>query len=227
MSGGPIGIIASSGGSVVAAGVEILRAAGRTPRLHVVTDRPCGMEQQAERLGVPYTRIVEADRETFSARAARTLLVEAGCTWTTLFFARLVGAPLYDTRPCLNLHPSLLPAYPGFRAIERLHADGGRVLGATAHRVDASTDGGPIVAQVAWPVPSGASVATLQRWSFAQKLFLFLALVEADGRLPTLGPDARLRESAGDTAWSRPPTLADDLAAAYSERLLREGIARP
>lgn len=227
MSGGPIGIIASSGGSVVAAGVEILRAVGRAPVLYVVTDRVCGMEQEALRLGIPCTRIVEADRDTFSARAAHTLLEQAGCTWTCLFFARLVGAPLYATRPCVNVHPSLLPSYPGFRAIERMHADGGRVLGATAHRVDASTDGGPSIAQVGWPVPIGTPLETLHRWSFAQKLFLFLTLVERNGELPPLDLDATPHEPAPGAAWSRPTLLPEDLHAAYRARLVREGIVGP
>lgn len=222
MSSEAIGVVVSSGGSVVATAVEVLRAAGRDPVVHVVTDRPCGMEAHAERLGLAWVRIEEPDRAAFSARAARHLLEDGACRWTCLFFSRLVDASAFAPRPCVNVHPSLLPAYPGFRAVERLHADGGSVLGATAHLVDDSTDGGPIVAQVAWPVPAGMSLQSLQRLSFAQKLHLMLALVEADGGLPSF--DAPTDATA---PWAR-PTLRDPvLVAAYDALLAREGIDAP
>lgn len=51
----------------------------------------------------------------------------------------------------LNLHPSLLPAYPGLHAIERAYRDGVLWTGVTVHFVDEGHDSGPIVAQV--PVP--------------------------------------------------------------------------
>lgn len=219
MSLAPMGVIVSSGGGVVATAVEILRAVGRNPVVHVVTDRACGMETQAERLGLPHTRIVDADRTAFSARAAQWLLRDGGCAWTCLFFSRLVDATAFAPQPCINVHPSLLPSYAGFRAVERLHADGGTVLGATAHLVDASTDGGPIVAQVAWPVPHECPLEELHRLSFAQKLWLLLCLMTANGALPVMAP--------GTTAgapWSRPSLDDDAVRAAYAERLRVEGI---
>jgi phosphoribosylglycinamide formyltransferase-1 len=218
----PVGVIVSSGGSVVATAVEVLRAAGRDPVVHVITDRACGMEAHAERLGLPWTRIQSPDRVEFSARAAQRLLHEGACAWTCLFFSRLVDAAAFAPRPCINVHPSLLPAYAGFRAVERLHADGGTVLGATAHRVDASTDGGPIVAQVAWPVPPNTPLETLQRWSFAQKLWVLLCLMHANGALPVIAPGPT-----DGAPWWRPPLPDEAIRAAYEERLRIEGIRAP
>ena len=218
----PIGVVASSGGGVFAAAVDVLRVAGRTPDFRVVTDRACGMETVCARLDVPCVRVEEPDRSAFSARAATQLYDTWGCTWSVLFFTRLVDAPLYETRPCVNLHPSLLPAYPGLRPLAEALADGAPVFGATAHRVDAGLDTGPIVAQIAWPMPRAATLPELQRLSFAQKLHLLLALVEADGALPPF--DGPIHAAA---PWARPMLREPALVAAYHALLAREGIEAP
>jgi phosphoribosylglycinamide formyltransferase-1 len=52
----------------------------------------------------------------------------------------------------VNVHPSLLPAFPGLRAIEHAIEHGVRVMGVTVHFVDEGVDSGPIVAQEAFDV---------------------------------------------------------------------------
>lgn len=67
-------------------------------------------------------------------------------------YMRIVGDTLlgaYEGR-IINVHPSLLPAFRGARAIERALACGVKVFGATIHRVDAELDGGRILAQRAF-----------------------------------------------------------------------------
>jgi phosphoribosylglycinamide formyltransferase-1 len=51
------------------------------------------------------------------------------------------------SRPTLNIHPSLLPAYPGLHAVERQWADGVHESGATVHLVDEGLDTGPVILQ--------------------------------------------------------------------------------
>jgi phosphoribosylglycinamide formyltransferase-1 len=67
---------------------------------------------------------------------------------------RLIGAPLLDAFPnaVLNVHPSLLPAFPGVDAQGQALAHGVKVSGATVHLVTGELDGGPIVMQSAVPV---------------------------------------------------------------------------
>ena len=62
---------------------------------------------------------------------------------------RLVGAPLLDAFPnaILNIHPSLLPAFPGVDAQRQAIEHGVKVSGVTVHLVTAELDGGPIVLQ--------------------------------------------------------------------------------
>jgi phosphoribosylglycinamide formyltransferase-1 len=69
-------------------------------------------------------------------------------------FMRLVGAPLLRAFPdrVLNIHPSLLPAFPGLEAQRQAIEHGVRVSGATVHLVTAELDGGPIILQASVPV---------------------------------------------------------------------------
>jgi phosphoribosylglycinamide formyltransferase-1 len=69
-------------------------------------------------------------------------------------FMRLVGQPLLDAFPnrILNIHPSLLPAFPGLEAQRQALEYGVQVTGATVHLVTSELDGGPIVLQAVVPV---------------------------------------------------------------------------
>jgi phosphoribosylglycinamide formyltransferase-1 len=91
-----------------------------------------------------------ADREAFEAALMRELdghgvelIVLAG-------FMRVLTAHFLDRYPLkiVNTHPSLLPAFPGVDAPAQAIAHGAKVSGVTIHFVDASLDGGPIIAQV-------------------------------------------------------------------------------
>lgn len=78
-------------------------------------------------------------------------------------FMRLIGPPLLDAFPerILNIHPSLLPAFPGLEAQRQALDHGVRVSGATVHLVTAELDGGPIVLQGAVPVLDTDTVDSL------------------------------------------------------------------
>jgi phosphoribosylglycinamide formyltransferase-1 len=69
-------------------------------------------------------------------------------------FMRLLGATFLDGFPnaILNVHPSLLPAFPGMDAQRQAWEYGSRIAGATVHFVTGELDGGPIVRQAAVPV---------------------------------------------------------------------------
>ena len=78
-------------------------------------------------------------------------------------FMRLVGPPLLAAFPnrVLNIHPSLLPAFPGLDAHRQALEYGVRFSGATVHLVTSELDGGPIVLQAAVPVMENDTVETL------------------------------------------------------------------
>jgi phosphoribosylglycinamide formyltransferase-1 len=78
-------------------------------------------------------------------------------------FMRLIGEPLIEAFPhrILNIHPSLLPAFPGLDAQKQAIDHGVKVSGVTVHLVTAELDGGPIVVQRAVPVVPGDTADTL------------------------------------------------------------------
>ena len=100
--------------------------------------------------------------ESQSAVAAK--LKQAGVDIVCLAgFMRLVKQPLLDIFPdrILNIHPSLLPAYPGLMAWKQAVEDGATESGCTVHHVDAGMDTGPIILQEKVPVLTDDTAATL------------------------------------------------------------------
>jgi phosphoribosylglycinamide formyltransferase-1 len=82
---------------------------------------------------------------------------------SSTYCSRLVGHPLLETFPnrILNVHPSLLPAFPGLNAQRQALEHGVRITGATVHLVTSELDGGPIVLQAAVTVPDDETVEGL------------------------------------------------------------------
>ncbi|HEY3217070.1 MAG TPA: phosphoribosylglycinamide formyltransferase [Candidatus Eisenbacteria bacterium] len=81
-------------------------------------------------------------------------------------FMRRLHATLLDAFPdrILNIHPSLLPAFPGVDAIRQAWEHGVKVTGCTVHLVDESVDGGPILAQSPVEVRDDDTLQSLEIW---------------------------------------------------------------
>jgi len=121
---------------------------------------------RATQAGVP-TRVLShkdyPDRQSFDA-ALVAALREAGVAWVVLAgFMRIVTNVLLDAFPShvINIHPSLLPAFPGVSAQAQALAHGVKISGCTVHLVDPGTDTGPILAQAAVPVLEGDTEESL------------------------------------------------------------------
>ncbi|MDP1846714.1 MAG: formyltransferase family protein [Solirubrobacteraceae bacterium] len=169
-----LGVIASSNGETFA---QMCRGAEHLGvSFTVITDRPCGIEAVARERDIPCRRI-DGDRHEFSRQAARALRAQSADA-VLLYFNRLVGPELYEHFPTYNVHPSLLPAFPGFGALEGAREREARYVGATLHLATEQADSGPIVAQVCaavWPPCSATEIAEL---SFVQRVYLSLLCVE-------------------------------------------------
>ncbi len=73
----------------------------------------------------------------------------------------LLTPPFLERFPAINVHPSLLPAFPGRRAVEEALAAGVEETGATVHFVDEGVDTGAVILQETVPVLPGDTPATL------------------------------------------------------------------
>ena len=104
-----------------------------------------------------------ATRDDFDARIAQELRDRQVGLVCLAGFMRLVGARLLDAFPnaVLNIHPSLLPAFPGVDAQQQALRHGVKVTGATVHLVTGELDAGPIVVQASVPVLESDTVETL------------------------------------------------------------------
>src|SRR5436190_1370920 len=104
-----------------------------------------------------------ADRDAYDHAIVGELRIRDVSLVCLAGFMRLVGTPLLDAFPAriLNVHPSLLPAFPGLDAQKQALDHGVRIAGATVHLVTAELDGGPIVMQSPVPVLDDDTVDTL------------------------------------------------------------------
>lgn len=105
-------------------------------------------------------------------------------------FMRVLGADFIGqfTNRIVNIHPSLLPSFPGLHTHRRAMAAGVKIHGATVHLVTSALDGGPIIAQAAVPVLPGDSEASLAARVLAQEHILYPQVLAwlAAGRLEFL-----------------------------------------
>lgn len=120
---------------------------------------------RAAAAGVP-AEVVEhrgLERAVFEARLHEALARRGVEAVVLAGFMRVLTADFVDRYPLriLNTHPSLLPAFPGLDAPAQALAHGVKLSGVTIHFVDASLDGGPIIAQAAVPVLDGDDARAL------------------------------------------------------------------
>jgi phosphoribosylglycinamide formyltransferase-1 len=99
----------------------------------------------------------------------------------------------------LNVHPSLLPAFPGAHAVREALAWGVKLTGCTVHLVDEEVDHGPIVAQEAVPVLEGDDEAILHARIQEAERHLYPAAVRAmlEGRVRVEGRRVLVEERVG------------------------------
>ena len=112
-------------------------------------------------------------------------------------FMRVLTAHFVDrfALRIINTHPSLLPAFPGVDAPAQAIAYGAKLAGVSVHFVDASVDGGPIIAQVAVPIDDDDDARTLHARIQREEHRLLPSVVQrlAAGRLSCQGRIVRSR----------------------------------
>jgi phosphoribosylglycinamide formyltransferase-1 len=163
-----IGVLISGRGSNLQALIDAAADRRLPARLAVViSNRPAAAGLERARAAGIETLVIEhrafATRDDFDAALASALCARDVSLVCLAGFMRLVGARLLDAFPdrILNIHPSLLPAFPGVDAQRQALAHGVKISGATVHLVTKELDSGPIVLQSAVPVRDDDTVETL------------------------------------------------------------------
>ncbi len=210
-------ILISGRGSNMAALIDAVRAGKIAASIGVViSNRPdaAGLEVAAK-AGVA-TAVIDhrafADRAVFERSLIAAIDTESPDLVVLAGFMRILS-PEFVARYAgrmLNIHPSLLPAYPGVDTHRRALADGVRIHGCTVHYVTDDVDHGPIVAQGAVAVHDGDDEATLAARVLAVEHRLLVAAVRwfcAD-RLSIAGDRVRVKGETADASVLLAPSEA-------------------
>jgi phosphoribosylglycinamide formyltransferase 1 len=175
-----IGILISGRGSNMTALADAVNA-GRVPLAEValvISDQPdaLGLAKAAER-GIETLVITrrgraraEHDGELISALRERKVDLVCLAGYLRILSSEFIEA--FRGR-ILNIHPSLLPSFPGLDAQGQAISHGVKWTGCTVHFVDETLDGGPIIAQRAVPIRDGDTVETLSARILAQEHELY------------------------------------------------------
>ena len=163
-----IGVLVSGRGSNLQALINAIHGGRLDAAIAVVVSNVAGAPAlaRARQAGIETLVIPHSgwpSREAFDERIADALLTRGVRLVCLAGFMRRLSAGFLAkfTGPVLNVHPSLLPAFPGTDAPAQALAHGVKVAGCTVHLVTAELDGGPIVLQAAVPVFPDDSEDTL------------------------------------------------------------------
>ncbi len=163
-----LGVLASGSGSNFEAVQEAIAAGHLNAEIRVlIYNQPdAKAAARAERWGIPAVLLDHRQirpREALDAEIVRVLQAH-GVEWVVMAgWMRIVTNVLLEAfaRRTLNIHPSLLPSFPGIRAIEQALAAGVKLTGCTVHLACLEVDSGPIVMQAAVPVLPDDTPASL------------------------------------------------------------------
>ncbi len=209
-----LGVLASGGGTNLQAILDACAASRIAAGVAVVISNVpgAGALERARRAGVAAEAIPPSrggDREAYDRGLVERLqghAVDLVCLAgymriVTPAFLRAFG-PTPTTHGCprvVNIHPGLLPSFPGLHAQRQCLAYGARFAGCTVHFVDEGTDTGPIIAQAVVPVLDGDSEETLSARILAEEHRLYPKAVGwfAAGRLSLSGRRVRVAGAHG------------------------------
>jgi phosphoribosylglycinamide formyltransferase-1 len=160
-----------------------------------------GLEIARQR-GIPVRAMASAglEREAYDTLLIDELLTHEVDLVCLAGFMRLLSATFVRAFPnrVLNIHPSLLPAFPGLDAQRQALDHGVKITGCTVHLVDEFLDSGPIVIQAAVPVLDADTVETLSARILQQEHSIYPQALQyfADGRVTIEGRRVFIRPEA-------------------------------
>jgi phosphoribosylglycinamide formyltransferase 1 len=163
-----LGVMASGSGSNFAALATAIAEGDLNARIAVLIYNQPEIRaiDRAQQLGIPTVLLdhrAYPNREALDQAIVATLQAHRVECVVMAGWMRVITQVLIDAFPdrVINIHPSLLPSFPGIRAIEQALAAGVKIAGCTVHLVSLAVDSGPILIQAAVPVFPEDTVETL------------------------------------------------------------------
>lgn len=198
-----IAVLASGSGSNLQAIIDEIKSGFLPVELALVlSDKPQAYAlQRAEAGGVPTKVLLPADfasREDYDAELVRLLKASGAEAVALAGYMRLVTPVFLQAFPhrVLNIHPALLPSFPGLHGQRQAFEYGVKVAGCTVHFVDEGMDSGPIILQAPVPVLEDDDADSLAARILEQEHIIYpLALrLLAEGKLHIEGRRVRIAE---------------------------------
>lgn len=201
-----VGVLASGRGSNLQAILEAIEAGKLAARIAVVISNKKDAQalERARRHGVadvfldpaPYKDRPDG-REAYD-RAVLEVLRKHGIELVVLAgYMKIVTRVLIDAYPnrIMNIHPSLLPSFPGLKAQQQALDWGVKASGCTVHFVTEGVDTGPIIRQAAVPIQENDTAETLEARILMEEHRIYPEAIQlfADGRLSIEGRRVRIR----------------------------------
>jgi phosphoribosylglycinamide formyltransferase-1 len=172
----PLGILISGRGSNLQAIIDAIADGRVDARIAVVVSNRADAQGLARARDAGIETVVvdhraHRTRAEFDRALVRELMARNVGLVCLAGFMRLLGKEFLAAFPnaVLNIHPSLLPSFPGVDAQRQALEHGVKITGATVHLVTDELDGGPIVLQAAVPVEEGDTVETLSERILAEE----------------------------------------------------------
>ncbi len=194
-----LGVLVSGSGTNLQAVIDAVQSGRLRAKIGVVISNVATAKalDRARAAGIETVVIdhkAHATRESFDAAVVECLRAHGVRCVVLAGFMRLITPVLLDAFPqrVVNIHPALLPAFPGVHAQAQALAYGVRVTGCTVHLVDAGMDTGPILAQATVPVLEGDDEETLRTRILVKEHELLPAVLQwlADDRVEVVPPAA-------------------------------------
>jgi phosphoribosylglycinamide formyltransferase-1 len=191
-----IGVLASGRGSNFQSIIDAVeRGYLRVTLKMLITDNPAAFAiERAKKHGIEYLVMRPAEfvsREDYFARIAAELKRRGVGLVVLAGFMRIVGKPLIDAfrHRIMNIHPALLPSFPGLHGQRQALDYGVKISGCTVHFVDEGMDTGPVIIQAAVPVKDDDTEDSLSAriLAFEHKIYPEAIRLFSEGRLKVAG----------------------------------------
>jgi phosphoribosylglycinamide formyltransferase-1 len=208
-----VGALASGSGTNLQALIDAASRSELGPARLVVVGANvpgCGALERATQAGIPTFLLSHKDfatREDFDHALLDELRRHGVGLVALAGFMRILTPAFLDAFPhrVVNIHPALLPSFPGVHAQKQAFDGAVRFSGCTVHFVDAGTDTGPIIAQAVVPVLDGDDEEVLRLRILAEEHRLYPTVIRAiaEGRVTVDGRRVNVRGTPTDLANSR------------------------
>ncbi len=197
------GVLASGRGSNFQAIIDAIEKGNLKASIELlITDNPSAFAiERAKKHNIKYLFINPkefAAKDVFFRRIADELKAKGVELVILAGFMRIVRKPLIDAFPgrIMNIHPALLPAFPGLHGQKQAFDYGVKISGCTVHFVDEGMDTGPVIIQAAVPVLPDDTEDTLSEriLSFEHRIYPEAVRLFAEGRIEIDGRKVKIKD---------------------------------